>query len=131
MCREYLCDCSNCIDLNFDILSSSELSDDAGDNAREEFEEKEYISYGHHIFDFVEILSCATLTSGCSIELRYSVLVKEKGIEEELSRDDFDNCDMVILMMFFRGNFLKPARSGNSNMKQFQLCMMFYYLLMK
>ena len=41
VCREYLCDGSNCIDLDFDILSSSELSDDAGDNVEVEFEEKE------------------------------------------------------------------------------------------
>ena len=43
---EYLCDCSHCIGLDFDNCSSSELSDDAGDNAEEEFEEKEYESYG-------------------------------------------------------------------------------------
>ena len=58
VCREYLCDRSNCIALDFDILSSSELSDDAGDNVEAEFEEKEFESYGHHIFDFVEIISC-------------------------------------------------------------------------
>ena len=45
VCREYLCDCSHCIDLDFDNCSSSELSDDTGDNAEEEFEKKEYESY--------------------------------------------------------------------------------------
>ena len=34
----------NCIDLGFDNCSSSELSDDADDNAEEELEEKEYES---------------------------------------------------------------------------------------
>ena len=68
VCREYLCDCSHCIDLDFDNCSSSELSDDSDNNAEEEFEEKEYESYGYHIFDFVEIPSCVTLISGCSIE---------------------------------------------------------------
>ena len=60
-CREYLCDCSHCIDLEFDNCSSSELSDDAGDYAEEEFEKKEYESYGHDKFDFVEISSCLLL----------------------------------------------------------------------
>ena len=68
MCREYLCDCSHCIDLDFDNCSSSELSDDSDNNVEEEFEEKKYESYGYHIFDFVEIPSCVTLISGCSIE---------------------------------------------------------------
>ena len=76
--REYLCDFSHCTDLDFDNCSSSELSDDAGDNAEEEFEEKEYGSFGHHIFDFVEILSCVILISRRSIESLYFVLVKEK-----------------------------------------------------
>ena len=37
VCREYLCNCSHCIDWDFNNCSSSELSDDAGDNAEEEF----------------------------------------------------------------------------------------------
>ena len=40
----YLCNCANRIDLGFDNCSSSELSDDADDNAEEELEEKEYES---------------------------------------------------------------------------------------
>ena len=85
LCREYLCDCSHRIDLDFDNCCSSELSDDTGHNAEEEFEENEYANYGHQIFDFVEIPSCVTLVSGLSIELLYFVLVKEKGIAEESS----------------------------------------------
>ena len=34
------CNCSHCIDLDFDNCTSSELSDDACSNAEEEFEEK-------------------------------------------------------------------------------------------
>ena len=119
MCRKYLCDCSHCIDLDFDNCSSSELSDDAGDNA-EEFEEKEHASYGHHTFDFVEVPSCATLMSGCSIEPLYFVLVKEKGIAEELLRGGFDHV-INIGDMFFRDSYLKLAGSRNSSMKQFQV----------
>ena len=69
VCREYLCDCSHCIDLDFDNCSSSELSDDAGNNVEEVFEGKEYESYVHHIFDFVELTSLhitLTLISGRS-----------------------------------------------------------------
>ena len=120
VCREYLCDCSHWIDLDFDKCSSSEFSDDAGDNAEEDFEEKEYESYDHHIFDFVEIPSCVKLICGRSIELLYFVLVKEKRTAEELLRDGFDH---VINTgdMFLRGNYLKLVRSRNSNMKQFQV----------
>ena len=120
MCRKYLCDCSHCIDLDFDNCSSSELSDDADDNAEEEFEEKEYESCGHHIFDFVEMPSCVTLISGRSTEPLYFVLVKEKGIAEELLRDGFDHV-INIGDMFFRGNYLKLVRSRNSSMKQSQV----------
>ena len=85
VCCEYLCDCSYCIDLDFDNCSSSELSDDAGDNAEEEFEEKEYESYGHHIFDFVEIPSCVTLVSGRSTESLYFALFQLKRGESRWS----------------------------------------------
>ena len=112
-CREYLCGCSHFIDLDFDNCSSLELPDDAGDNA-EEFEEKEYESYGHHIFDFVEI-PCVTLISGRSIEPLYFLLVKEKGIAEELLRDGFGHA-INIGGTFFRGNYLKLVRSRNCNM---------------
>ena len=47
VCRALCCNCSNCMDLNFDSCSTSELSDNARDNAEEEFEEKEYEIYGH------------------------------------------------------------------------------------
>ena len=57
---------------------NSELSDDAGDNAEEEFEEKKYEGYIHHIFDFVEIPSCVTLISGRSIEPLYLFYSKKK-----------------------------------------------------
>ena len=47
VCRELCCNCSHCMDLDFDSCSTSELSDNARDNAEEEFEEKEYEIYGH------------------------------------------------------------------------------------
>ena len=100
MRREYLCNCSHCIDLDFDNCSKSELSDDADNNAEEEFEEKEYESYGHHICNFVEILSCLTLVSERSIEPLHFVLVKEKGIAEEFLRDDFDHVINIGDMFF-------------------------------
>ena len=54
------------------------------------FDEKEYESYVHHILDFVEIPSSVTLISGRSIEPLYFVLVKEKGMTEELLKKGFD-----------------------------------------
>ena len=118
VCREYLCDCSHCIDLDFDNCSSSELLDGA-DNDTEEFEVKEYESYVHQIFDFVEIPSCVTLISERSIEALYFVLAK-KGIAEELLRNGFDH---VINFgdMFFRGNFFRLVKSRNCNIKKFQV----------
>ena len=97
---------------------NSELSDDAGDNAEEEFEEKKYERYLHYIFDFVEIPSCVTLISGRSIEPLYFVLFKEKGIAEELLRNGFDHV-INIGDMFLRGNFFKLVRYRKCSMKQF------------
>ena len=86
------------------------------------FDEKEYESYVHHILDFVEIPSSVTLISGRSIEPLYFVLVKEKGITEELlKKASIFNHVNNIGDMFFIGNYFKLVTSRNCNMKQFQV----------
>ena len=86
------------------------------------FDEKEYESYVHHILDFVEIPSSVTLISGRSIEPLYFVLVKEKGITEELlKKASIFNHVNNIGDMFFIGNCFKLVTSRNCNMKQFQV----------
>ena len=54
------------------------------------------------------------------MEPLYFVLVKEKGVADEVMKDCYDHV-MSVGDMFFRGNYLKFTRSRNPNFKQFQI----------
>ena len=122
MCKEYLCDCSQCLQLNFDNCCCSFQSDEMETlNLEEEFVDSSNIeNYGQHIFEFIDIPSNITLVSGRTMEPLYFVLVKEKGVAGEVMKDCYDHV-MSVDDMFFRGNYLKPTRSRNPNFKQFQI----------
>ena len=122
MCKVYLCDCSQCLQLNFDNCCCLFQSDEMETlNLEEEFVDSSNIeNYGQHTFEFIDIPSYITLASGRTMETLYFVLVKEKGIAGEVMKDCYDHV-MSVGDMFFRGNYLKLTRSRNPNFKQFQI----------
>ena len=89
MCREYLCNCFECLQLNFDnCCSSTQLDDIENTDTEEEFDGQTEIEYyGQHIFEFVDALLYVTLLSGRSMEPLYFVVVTEKGVADELLKD--------------------------------------------
>ena len=122
MCKECLCDCSQCLQLNFDNWCCSFQSDEIETlNLEEEFVDSSNIeNYGQHIFEFIDIPSYITLVSGRTMKPLYFVLVKEKGVAGEVMKDCYDHI-MSVGDMFFRRNYLKLTRSLNPNFKQFQI----------
>ena len=111
MCREYLCDCFECLQLNFNNCCSSNQSDGIENtNTEEEFDDQTEIkNYGQPIFEFADAPSYVTRFSGRSMEPLYFVVVTEKGVPVKLLKDSYDHF-INIREMFFRGNYLKLVR---------------------
>ena len=122
MCREYLCKCSQCLQLNFGhCVDSNELHEkECNQIDGERYDEAEIDSYGDHIFNFAYVPSYVTLVSGRSTEPLYFVFVKEKRLADKMLRDCFDHI-IKVGEQFFRGYYLKLVRSQNSTAKQFEL----------
>ena len=122
MCSEYLCDCFECLQLNFDnCCSSYQLDDIENTNTEEEFDDQTEIeNYREHIFEFVDAPSYMTPFSGRSMEPLYFVVVTEKRVADKLLKDCYDHV-INIGEMFFKGNYLKLVRSCNPSTKQFQV----------
>ena len=122
MCREYLCQCNQCLQLNFGhCADSNELhEEECNQIERERYHEAEIDSYGDHMFNFVDVPSYVTLVSGRSMEPLYFVFVKEKGLADKVLRDCFDHV-INVSEHFFRGYYLKLVKSRNSTAKQFEV----------
>ena len=119
MCKEYLCDCSQCLQLNINNCCCSFQSGEMETlHLEEEFVDSSNTeNYGQHIFEFIDI---PWYIGGRTMEPLYFVLVKEKGVAGEVMKDCYDRV-MSAGDMFFRGNYLKLTRSQNPNFKQFQI----------
>ena len=92
-CREYLCDCFECFQLNFkNCCSSVQLDDIENTNAEEEFDEQTEIeNYAQHIFEFVNASLSVILFSVRSMKPLYLVVVTEKGATDKLLKDCYDH----------------------------------------
>ena len=120
MCREYLCDCFECFQLNFNnCCSSVQLDDIENTNAEEEFDDQTEIeNYAQHFFEFVNASLSAILFSVRSMKPLFCRSDRERSNREtvkRLLRPCFQHWEM-----FFRGNYLKLVRSRHSSIKQFQ-----------
>ena len=122
MCREYLCKCNQCLQLNFEhCVDSNELhKEECNQIDGERYDEAEIDSYGDHISNFVDVPSYVTLVSGRYTEPPYFVFVKEKGLADEMLRDFLDHV-INVGEQFFRVYYLKLVRSRNSTAKQFEV----------
>ena len=111
ICRVYLCECFEYIQLHFNnCWSSNQLDDIKNTNTEEEFDDQTEIeNYGQHIFKFVGAPLYVALFSGRSMELLYFVVVMEKGVAGKLLKECYDHV-INIEEMFFRGNYLKLVR---------------------
>ena len=81
ICREYLCKCNQCLQLNFGhCVDSNELHEEECNQIDgERYDEAEIDSYRDHIFNFVDVPSYVTLLSGRSMELYTLFLLRRKG----------------------------------------------------
>ena len=118
MCRDYRCDCFECLQLNFDkCCSSNHLDDIENTNTEKELVNQPGIEkYGK----FVDTPLNVTLFSGKSMEPLYFVVVTEKRVADKLLKDCYNHV-INIGEMFFRGNYGKLVRLGSSSIKQFQM----------
>ena len=119
MSKEYFCDCSQCLQLDFDkcLREFNEIEDTI---EHQEIDNPVEIEDYEHIFDFVETPSYITLRSGRTLEPLYFVFVGEKGVADKLLIDSYDHT-IDVGARYFKGNFLKLTRSKHPNCKQFQV----------
>ena len=79
--QEYLCNCGDCLELNFDSCSKTSKADVIEtDEEMEIFEDEPTESEGVQVFDFVDVPSYATVITGANTEPLYLLKLKEKGI---------------------------------------------------
>ena len=128
--KEYLCDCTSCLQLKFsdcfyiqvspdydcDTSTVNELeSEDGQSNGGDE-----NIDRNQQVFDFVEVPSYVSLITGNIVEPLYFVKITEKGIAEI---DMYDPYNHFIGKgeWYFKGQYLKQTRSRKLNFKQFEV----------
>ena len=90
ICKEYLCDCTSCLQLKFSDCFDSQVSSDHEDDSStvnefesdedENNEEDEDIDHNQQIFDFVEVPSYVSLVSQVTLSSLYISLRSPKKV---------------------------------------------------
>ena len=118
--REYLCDCLQCLQLDFNnCLKLSETSSESIPPVRPVCHEDECdldaddIDQNENVFEFVTIPSFVALVSGNSNEAVYILKDEEKEIAEEKSWMDMDILFPLVIALTWRCN-LYTGRSVRS-----------------
>ena len=115
-CKEYLSDCTFCLQFDFEDCSNENAVDSGEDDADLEEFDKE-IDQTEQIFDFVIDPSIVSLFSGSTTEPLYFVQITRKGVGEENISDPYEHC--LQSMPYFQELCLKAVRSRNSSAKKF------------
>lgn len=120
--QEYLCDCGDCLELNFDSCSKTVKADVAEiDEEINFFEEEEPTENGGvKVFDFVDVPSYATVFTGTTAEPLFFLKLNEKGICDSTMSDTWGHVIMAG-EKYFKGNYLKVVRSRKMNFKKFDV----------
>ena len=97
LCKEFLCDCLQCLQLDFDkcVKLSAENSVAPDDSIPHEDEgnlDVDEEDESHKVLEFVAVPSSVALVSEDSNEPVYILKVKEKGRAEKDEQDDFEHC---------------------------------------
>lgn len=117
-CKEYLCDCTSCLQFDFEKCLS-ETVDDVDDNVELDFEEEDCeVDQTDQLFDFITVPSFITLYTGSTIEPLYFVQLTGKGISEKDLSDPYGHF-IAKGDKYFEGLYLKLCRSRNANVKRF------------
>lgn len=125
--KEFLCDCDNCLNLEFDACLRVDGPDESQMDEVEESVENDDDCYldeeqdrGQHIFEFVSIPCFIAVISFNSCEPIYFIKVIEKGVATDVMRDRYGH-SINSGECFLRGNYLKSDRSRNMALKRFSI----------
>ena len=123
-CKEYLCSCNSCLQFKFkeclgedtplyaDVPCNDDFGNDEGDD--------DDIDKTEQIFNFLDVQSFVSLFSGSPNEPLYFVKVVEKGTAIGDLSDPYGHF-ISARDKFFKGFYLKMARSRQVNKKKFQV----------
>ena len=116
--KEYLCSSKSCLQFDFRNRSNVEegISDDLDDLDVFDDENGEG-NREQQVYEFLEAPSFVTLLTGSQVEPLYFVQITEKGVAESRLSDIYGH---VILPeeKYFKGHYLKIARSRSISMKE-------------
>ena len=122
--REFLCDCTACLQFDFQNCIHDSATD-AGDSSEHESEkecmlDEDEADYCKKMYDFIDAPSFVACVSCSTSEPVYIVNVEEKGIADEELSDVYGH---VIPPggMYLKGKYLTLERSRNMRKKQFAL----------
>ena len=119
LCKEFLCDCLQCLQLDFDkcVKLSAENPVAPVDSIHHEDEGSLNIdeeNESHKVFEFVAVPSFVALISEDSNEPVYILKVEEKERAEKDEQDDFEHCipagDLYIRGKYFKKERFRPTR---------------------
>ena len=116
-CKEYICDCTCCLQFDFENCSNENAVDNDEDNA--DFGElDEEIDQTKQIFNFITVPSLVSLFSESTIELLSFVQITGIGVAEE---DISDPHGHFVLKgrLYFQGLYLKAVLSRYTRVKKF------------
>ena len=121
--KEYLCSCSFCLQSNFKECIKESLPNDVSltddvESYDESDDDDDGIDRTGQIFNFVDVPSFISLFSGSPNEPLYFVKIVEKGTTSEDITDRYGHF-ISAGEMFFKGYYLKMARSKNVGKKKY------------
>ena len=116
-CKEYICDCTCCLQFDFkNCLNENAVDNDEDDAGLEELDKE--IDQTKQIFNFIIVLSFVSLFSESTIEPLSFVQITGKCIAEE---DISDPSGHFVLkgMLYFQRLYLKAVCSRYTKVKKF------------
>ena len=122
---EYLCDCKDCLELNFEKCAQHEDKTESRPNDDEEAEvechlDSNNIDENTKVYEFVSVPSYVALASDDVNEPIYIMKVEEKGRTEKEIQDE-DGHVISAGDLYLRGKYLKQERSRSRHLKQFSI----------
>ena len=128
---EYLCECEECINLNFssslkEAIELDETAEQVNVESNAEIEEKndcqldEDADQANRIYEFTAIPSFVAVITFSLNEPVYRIKVTEKGRATQTMSDMYGN-RISKGELYLRGNYLKVVRSKNMLLKKFKM----------
>ena len=122
LCKDHLCPCISCLQLKFDECMNDETQPyhNVQETVETDLNDDDEVDQSEQMFHFVEAPSFVSLFSGSTAESLYFMKVLEKGIATENLSDPYNHF-IGTGERYFKGCYLKIARSKNISFKQFQI----------